>query len=77
MYVRLNYGEEKSLSNGPEYYSLEVRYFDDNGEVFREATDIIEIIKFRGTKKIDLLSTYPLRYYRDSASIRLQLIEHS
>ena len=60
MYVRCNYREEKTRTNGTPYFYLEARYFDYNGEVFREATVKIAIKKFRGAKRIDLLNVFPL-----------------
>lgn len=74
MCVRLSAGIEKRPSNRPDHYALECRYFDYDGKIFGEASDTIEIVKFRGTKKINTLGAYPLQHHRDSAAMQLQMI---
>ena len=64
-----NHGEEKVRTNGAPYFCVEARNFDYDGKVFGEATVKIDVEKFRGAKRIDLLEAFPLRYHRHATGV--------
>lgn len=63
--VRYVSGEEKSTSNGLEYFCLDCVYVDYDGKILGEATTQLGVQKFRGTKKIHSLESFPLSWHPD------------
>lgn len=70
----LNYVEERRDANKSKYFFIEGRYIDYDGKSFGEATIIIEIDYFRGTKSIDHLKAYPLEYHPEEVEVTKELI---
>lgn len=66
---------EEITRDGVTYYKLEARYFDHDGERFGEAGVILGILKFRGSKPIESLDAFPLRYHPNHDQIRQELVD--
>jgi hypothetical protein len=73
--IKFNFGEEKKSTEGVIYYEINGHYFDFDGKIFGEASETLMIPKFRGAKRIESLSCFPLAYHSDE-QIRQQLIEN-
>jgi hypothetical protein len=63
--VKYDFGEEKKLSNGIIYYSMQCCYLDFDGKTFGEVSTELPIFKFRGTRRIETLPTFPLQFHPD------------
>lgn len=70
-----NHGEVRVEMDGSEHFCVEGRYFDFDGKAIGEAIGNIEIEKFRGSKPIDLLEAFPLRFHPDVESVREELVQ--
>lgn len=66
---------EDITRDGVTYYKLEARYLDHDGEKFGEAGVVLGILKFRGSKPIESLDAFPLRYHPKHDQIRQELVE--
>ncbi|KAJ5537503.1 hypothetical protein N7494_006982 [Penicillium frequentans] len=66
---------EEITRDGVTYYKLEARYLDHDGERFGEAGVVLGILKFRGSKPIESLDAFPLRYHPKHDQIRQELID--
>lgn len=73
--VKYNSGEEKTTNNGVEYFHLECRYLDFDGKVFGETSVELVIPKFRGTRKVNSLDAFPLKYHSSKNKILAHLID--
>ncbi|KAI9726527.1 MAG: hypothetical protein M1835_003773, partial [Candelina submexicana] len=73
--VRYDFGEERTTSNGVEYFHLECRYVDFDGKVFGETSIELAIVKFRGTKRINSLDAFPLEYHPSKDEVKANLVE--
>ncbi|KAF3399875.1 hypothetical protein F1880_008444, partial [Penicillium rolfsii] len=60
--VRFDAGEEIT-QNDETWWNLECRFIDYNGVKFGEAGIFLRVAKFRGSKPIESLEAFPLRYY--------------
>ncbi|KAI1077949.1 hypothetical protein F5B20DRAFT_248399 [Whalleya microplaca] len=58
-----------------EFYYVEGKYFEYDGKQFGFGSMAEEIPEFRGARKITNLSTYPLKYHKNEAQLRKDLIE--
>ncbi|KAK3318064.1 cation channel-like protein [Apodospora peruviana] len=58
-----------------EYYYMEGKYFEYDGKQFGFGSMSEEIGDFRGARKITSLGCYPLKYHRNEAQLRKDLIE--
>lgn len=56
---------------------MECRYLDFDGKVFGEVSTNIAIPRFRGTKRINMLEAFPLKYHSNESSVRANLLECS
>jgi len=63
-----------SLMKG-EYYYLEGKYFEYDGKQHGFGNVSEEIGDFRGARKITSLGCYPLKYHKNEAQLRKELIE--
>ncbi|KAF2726605.1 P-loop containing nucleoside triphosphate hydrolase protein, partial [Polyplosphaeria fusca] len=72
---KCNYGEERTELNGSKFFYIEGRYINFDGRMFGEAKMKCSIPKFRGTRRIDSLEAYPLRFYTQLEEIRMELIK--
>lgn len=57
------------------YYYIEGKYFEYDGKQFGYGSMSEEVGEFRGARKITSLPCYPLKYHKDEAQLRKQLIE--
>ena len=57
------------------FYNIERRYKDYDGKTFGMGSMEIEVEEFKGPRKISNLACYPLKYHKDTDSMRKQLIE--
>ncbi|KAK3943175.1 hypothetical protein QBC46DRAFT_362098 [Diplogelasinospora grovesii] len=73
--VVYNHCEEMKRRDGARYLHVSTRCLNSDGKVLGETTVGIEIDIFRGVKRIELLSAYPLQYHPEPDTIRKQLIE--
>ncbi|OAF59670.1 hypothetical protein VC83_03769 [Pseudogymnoascus destructans] len=74
--VRFDFGEEKKTNSGFIYWKLECRYLDFDGKEYGNVPIELGIPKFRGTKRINLLETFPLQHHPDSIKVKANLIEN-
>jgi len=58
--VRYNFGEEKTTIAGTKYWNLDCSYLDFNGEDLGVFPIELKIAKFRGAKRINALTAFPL-----------------
>jgi hypothetical protein len=63
------------LDDGTEYFHIEGRYLDFDGENFGHASTALGIFKFRGTKRVDKLEAFPLKYHPNEKEMRHQLTD--
>jgi hypothetical protein len=73
--VLFNHCEERTEMDGSKCIYLETRYLNSNGKILGEVTTGIKIPYFRGTKQIEHLRAYPLRYHADKDKVRKELIQ--
>jgi hypothetical protein len=73
--VKYDFGEEKKLSNGIIYYSIQCRYLDFDGKTFGEVSTELPVLKFRGTQRIDSLLCFPLQFHPNKYSTTAILVE--
>ena len=66
--------KENSFMKGT-WYNIEGRYLEYDGKQFGMGTMEVEVEQFKGPRKISSLACYPLKYHKDSESLRLKLIE--
>ncbi|KAL1836360.1 hypothetical protein VTJ49DRAFT_5252 [Mycothermus thermophilus] len=57
------------------YYYIEGKYFEYDGKQFGYGSMSEEVGDFRGARKITSLPCYPLKYHKDEATLRKELIE--
>ena len=57
------------------WYNIEGRYLEYDGKTFGMGTMECEVEQFKGPRKITSLACYPLKYHKDSESVKQQLIE--
>ncbi|KAK0641969.1 hypothetical protein B0T16DRAFT_431558 [Cercophora newfieldiana] len=58
-----------------EYYYIEGKYFEYDGKQFGFGSMSDEISDFRGARRITSLKCYPLKYHKNEAQLRNDLIE--
>jgi hypothetical protein len=73
--VKYNFGEEKKLSSGKIYYSIQCRYLDFDGKMFGEVSTELAIFKFRETRRIETLPTFPLQFHPNKCKLTADLIQ--
>jgi hypothetical protein len=71
--IKFDFGEVKTLSDGNEYFHIEGRYWDYNGQ-FGEAKTALAIFKFRGAKRISSLEAFPLEYHDNIEEEKSKLV---
>ncbi|KAJ6038269.1 uncharacterized protein N7446_005079 [Penicillium canescens] len=72
--VRFEAGEEMT-QNDETWWNLECRFFDYDGVKFGEAGMFLRLAKFRGSKPIESLEAFPLRYHPRHGQVRKDLVE--
>ncbi|KAI5861500.1 hypothetical protein GGS23DRAFT_611485 [Durotheca rogersii] len=58
-----------------EFYYVEGKYFEFDGKQFGYGSMSEEISEFRGARKITSLGCYPLKYHKNEAQLRKELID--
>ncbi|KAJ6020068.1 hypothetical protein N7522_000143 [Penicillium canescens] len=72
--VRFDAGEEMT-QNDETWWNLECRFFDYDGVKFGETGMFLRLAKFRGSKPIESLEAFPLRYHPRHGQVRKDLVE--
>ncbi|KAJ5991667.1 hypothetical protein N7522_011874 [Penicillium canescens] len=72
--VRFDAGEEMT-QNDETWWNLECRFIDYDGVKFGEAGIFLRIAKFRGSRPIESLEAFPLRYHPRHEEVRKDLVE--
>ncbi|KAF3481541.1 uncharacterized protein GIQ15_04300 [Arthroderma uncinatum] len=73
--VVLNAIEQKRKPGGVDYYNLDCSYVDCDRDVLGKAGILLEIDRFRGPRRIDLLPAFPLQYHPEEEAVRRNLTE--
>ena len=68
-------GEEKEDNFKRKYYNLGCRYRDYNGTVFGEATVKLQIFKFAGSRRIEMLTVFPFAYHPRRLAVKAELVD--
>jgi hypothetical protein len=67
--------EEKVDRSKEKYFSMACRYLDFDGKTTGKASIYLAIPKFRGTKRINTLRAFPLKYHQDENQVKADLVE--
>lgn len=66
----------KSMTRG-EWYCVEGRYMEYDGKAFGFGDFEVDVDEFKGPRKITSLATYPLKYHKDPAKVKKQILERA
>ncbi|KAH8679084.1 hypothetical protein BGZ60DRAFT_468389 [Tricladium varicosporioides] len=66
--------KEYSFMKG-EWYNIEGRYLEYDGKTWGMGTMDVDVGAFKGARKITSLNCYPLKYHKNEAKLRAELIE--
>ncbi|KAK6579688.1 hypothetical protein PZA11_007924 [Diplocarpon coronariae] len=66
--------KEASFLKG-EWYSIEGKYLEYDGKTWGMGTMDCDVAAFKGARKITSLNCYPLKYHKNEAKLRSELIE--
>jgi len=58
-----------------DYYKVEGRYLEYDGKIFGLGAMEVEVPEFTGPRLISTLACYPLKYHKDAANLKEQLVE--
>ena len=72
---KIEYATQESSFMKGTWYGIEGRYLEYDGKTFGMGTMEVEVEAFKGPRKITSLACYPLKYHKDSETLRKQLIE--
>jgi hypothetical protein len=72
--IKYDFGEEKTVDE-TEYFHIDGRYWDFNGEMLGETELEAGITKFRGAKRINTLTLFPLEYHPDKDKVKAELMK--
>ena len=72
---KIEYATKESSFMKGTWYNIEGRYLEYDGKTFGMGTMAVEVEQFKGPRKISSLACYPLKYHKDSDSLKQQLIE--
>ncbi|KAH7374066.1 hypothetical protein BKA64DRAFT_586823 [Cadophora sp. MPI-SDFR-AT-0126] len=72
--IKYDFGEERSTSDGVVYFHIRGRSIDFDGKVFGEVPVDTGILKYRGSKPINSLDVFPLRYHENVDQVRAELV---
>ncbi|KAF8540209.1 P-loop containing nucleoside triphosphate hydrolase protein [Trichophaea hybrida] len=67
--------EEMINRSKKKYWSMDCRFSDFDGKTFGKASIELVIPKFRGTKRINTLPAFPLKYHLDEKQVKSDLVE--
>ncbi|RHZ48759.1 uncharacterized protein CDV56_106140 [Aspergillus thermomutatus] len=63
--IRFTYGVETKTYRKQDCFEIHGQYFDDDGVLFGECEEVIQIEVFRGARRIESLPAYPLKLHAD------------
>lgn len=63
--VRYSCGKETKTVRKGDCFEIQCQYFDYDGEVFGQSTEILQIEMFSGARRIENLPAYPLEFHPD------------
>ena len=72
---KVDYANKFSTLARGEYYCIEGSYMEYDGKNFGMGDFEVEIDGFKGPRKINSLATYPLKYHKDEAGVKKQILE--
>lgn len=72
---RVDYANKESSFMRGDWYCIEGQYLEYDGKMFGLGDFECDIEAFKGPRKITSLTTYPLKYHKDPAAVRKQLID--
>ncbi|KAI9819345.1 MAG: hypothetical protein M1832_004050 [Thelocarpon impressellum] len=72
---KIEYATKESSFMRGTWYCVEGRYLEYDGKSFGMGTMEVDVDAFKGPRRITSLSTYPLKYHKDEAGLRRQLVE--
>ncbi|PVH68430.1 P-loop containing nucleoside triphosphate hydrolase protein [Cadophora sp. DSE1049] len=73
--VMYDSAEEKNTRSKNKYLSMDCRLFDFDGKAFGKASIELVIPKFRGTKRINTLPAFPLKYHPDENQVKSDFVK--
>jgi hypothetical protein len=73
--VTYDSAEEKTTRSKNKYLSMDCRFFDFDGKTFGKASIELVIPKFRGTKRINTLPAFPLKYHPDKNQVKSDFVK--
>lgn len=73
--IKYDFGEKKTTSDGTKYFHIRERYVDFDGKEFSKVSIQTGILKFRGSKPINSLDVFPLRYHENADQVRAELVK--
>jgi hypothetical protein len=72
---KIEYAEKEFSFMKGEWYNIEGRYLEYDGKTFGVGQMEVDVPSFKGARKIISLGCYPLKYHKDEAKLRTDLIE--
>jgi len=72
---KIEYAEKEFGFMKGEWYNIEGRYLEYDGKIWGFGSMEADVSSFKGARKITSLNCYPLKYHKDEAKIRKELIE--
>jgi hypothetical protein len=74
-YITYDSAEEKTTRSKKKYLSIDCRFFDFDSKTFGKAFIELVIPKFRGTKRINTLLAFPLKYHPDKNQVKSDFVK--
>ncbi|KAB8298079.1 hypothetical protein EYC80_001842 [Monilinia laxa] len=72
---KIELAEKNSSFMRGTWYHIEGKYLEYDGKTWGMGTMDCEVPSFKGARKITSLNCYPLKYHRNEAKLRIELIE--
>ncbi|KAG9245812.1 hypothetical protein BJ878DRAFT_333797 [Calycina marina] len=72
---RIEQTEKYQNMNQGEFYYVEGKYLEYDGKTWGMGTMSTNVSGFKGAKRIDSLPCFPLKYHKEEATVRAELIE--
>jgi hypothetical protein len=73
--IRFVSGEYQSPIDKPEHFYIEGRCIDYDGKAFGETATATGILKFQGSRRIDQLDAFPLKYHPEEERVLATLLD--
>jgi hypothetical protein len=74
-YIKYDFGEKKTTSDRVEYFYIRGCYVDFDKKIFSKVFIQIRILKFRGSKPINSLDVFFIRYYKNANQVKIELVK--